>query len=114
MRLQYYNGFYDNAPGMQCDMDGFILQYGNEENLQNLTLNFPPGGPADKLDLPNGTFSIVPPAQGIKCGNHTVNFSPTNFNGLPKEAVVRYTFDSFNISGKTKRIFFVLICIIDI
>ena len=106
MRLQYYNGFYGDKD-LQCDMNGFILQYGNEENL---TLNFPEDGPVIPGDnfLPNGTFSIVPPDQGIQCtrarnqGNYTVNFSPMEFSGLPNEAVVRYTSYCFTISGKTK------------
>ena len=96
MRLNFYNGFYGNASGMQCDMEGFILQYGNEENLTNLTLNFPADGPVIPGDnfVPQGNFSIIPPAKGIKCGgpdgDYIINFNPLDFSGPPEEPVVRY------------------------
>ena len=78
---------------MQCDMKGFILQYGSEENLSNLTLNFPPDGPVipDDYFVPKGTFLIIPPVGGIRCGNTTIDFKPFSFSGLPEEQVVRYT-----------------------
>ena len=92
MKINFYNGFYNSEHGMQCDMNGFMLQYENEGNLKNLPLTFPADGPVITGDIfvPKGDFSIIPPEQAIQCGGYTINFNPLKFSGPPVEEVVRY------------------------
>lgn len=83
--FHFYNGFYDN--NMDCNMEGFIMKYGNGENR---TLDFKTGRMTIEGDffLPQGDFSIIPPEKAIKCGNTTLKFPPIDFSGPPQEHVV--------------------------
>ena len=85
MRFNFYNGLYGNE--LNCDMEGFILQY---ENQENLTLKFPLDSPVMLGDnfVPKGNFSVIPPDGVVKCNNISIEFQPLYFAGLPEEPVV--------------------------
>ena len=72
---------------MDCNMEGFIMKYGNGENR---TLDFKPGSMTIEGDffVPKGNFSIIPPEKAIKCGNTSLKFSRIDFSGPPEEHVV--------------------------
>ena len=72
---------------MDCNMEGFIMKYGNGENR---TLDFKPGSMTIEGDffVPQGNFSIIPPDKAIECGNTTIVFPPIYFSGPPQEHVV--------------------------
>ena len=72
---------------MDCNMEGFIMKYGNGENRN---LDFKPGSMTIEGDffVPQGNFSIIPPENAIKCGNTTIQFSPIHFSGPPQAHVV--------------------------
>lgn len=72
---------------MGCDMSGFILQDGNQENL---TLNFPTNSPVIEEDnfVPNGDFLVIPPEDPIQCNGATIKFLPINFTGPPAKDMV--------------------------
>ena len=103
MKINFYNGFYNSEQGMQCDMNGFMLQNGNEGNLINLPLKFPTDGPVITGDnfVPKGDFSVIPPDRAIQCGPYNITFSKLTFSGPPVEEVVRYISYNFTVSDNT-------------
>jgi len=87
MRFHVYNGL-----NSQCDMSGFSLQYGDNQNISLKFSSQAPLIPEDRIPFvpQNVEFTVKVPTEPVDCGNMKVNFDMDfTFSGPPEYHVTK-------------------------